>query len=184
MDCMSLNEYVAAVTALVSKPVTPTELVSRIKPLKERLLAQPELIPATFHEGLDRVAYTRNLLYADPAERFTVMAIVWGAGKGTPVHDHATWGVVGCYGETVSVVNYDPADEHGVLRPHAKSTLPSGQVVTVTPPRLENIHQMMNECDRPAISIHTYGDPARLCRVYDPKTGRHNDCELSFHHGL
>lgn len=33
--------------------------------------------------------YARRLLYADPAGRYSVVVMTWGAGQSTPIHDHA-----------------------------------------------------------------------------------------------
>src|SRR5436853_5588404 len=35
--------------------------------------------------------YTRRVLYGDPAGRFTILALIWGAGQFSPVHAHRTW---------------------------------------------------------------------------------------------
>ena len=32
--------------------------------------------------------YARRLVYRDPGGRFTVLAMAWGPGQGTPLHDH------------------------------------------------------------------------------------------------
>ncbi|MAJ28453.1 MAG: hypothetical protein CMJ92_03520, partial [Planctomycetes bacterium] len=39
--------------------------------------------------------YTRHLLHADPEDRFSLLALVWKPGQGTPIHDHPSWGVIG-----------------------------------------------------------------------------------------
>ncbi len=185
MESLTLEQYVAAVEALISDGKDTDALVRAIVPLKKRLLAGWNHVPENFSEGLGDVPYTRNLLHADADGRFTVMAIVWGGRCSTPVHDHESWGVIGVLHEPVAVVNYkEPEDENANLEPMPAVTLDPGAVATVVPPRSQNIHKMMNPADRPAVTIHTYGDPARLCRVYDPSTGRTKELELQFHHAL
>ncbi len=185
MQPLTLEDYVAALEALIAERQDVQELVREIVPLKRRLLAGWKSVPESFSEGLGDVPYTRNLLHADPEGRFTVMAIVWGARCSTPVHDHESWGVIGVLREPVAVVNYKgPEKGNENLEAMPAVTLNPGAVATVVPPRSQNIHKMMNPADRPAVTIHTYGDPAKLCRVYDPSTGRTKDLELQFHHAL
>lgn len=178
----ALTEYVTAVTRLVDSCMPTPDLVAAIKPLKERLVGQEGLVPEVCHEGLGDVAYTRNLLHADPQGRFTVMAVVWGANRQTPVHDHETWGVVGGYCGALDVTDFSaPCAQDGHLEKVGEEVLGEGEVCCIVPPRTENIHQMSNRAARPAVSIHTYGDPAKRCRVYDPSSGKANDRDLSFH---
>ncbi|HGY90511.1 MAG TPA: hypothetical protein ENK43_05000 [Planctomycetes bacterium] len=185
MESLTLEDYVAAIEALIDEGKDAQELVREIVPLKQRLLAGWRNVPESFSEGLGDVPYTRNLLHADAEGRFTVMAIVWGGRCSTPVHDHESWGVIGVLREPVAVVNYKgPEEGHGNLEPLPAVTLDPGAVATVVPPRSQNIHKMLNPTDRPAVTIHTYGDPAKLCRVYDPATGRTKQMELQFHHAL
>ncbi len=185
MPAISLDDYVTEVTRLVSEASDVGSLVEAIRPLKARLLESADLLPESFREGLDEVPYTRNLLHADPEGRFVVMALVWREGAETPVHDHHTWGVVGCYDREMEVVNFSaPNPEDGHLDPEPKGRLGRGEVVGIVPPRELNIHKMLNHSGGIARTIHTYGDPARICRVYDPETGRATDCRLKFHHQL
>lgn len=182
---LGLADYVAAVRDIVASARGADEAVAAIAPLKRRLLLRgDELCPETFFEGLDKLPYTRNLLHADPEGRFTVMAVVWGAGKESPIHDHETWGVVGVLRECIEVVDYECAGEGAPPSPRTIFTCRVGDVLEIRPPRLRNIHKMGNRGDRPCLTLHTYGDPARLCRVYSPRNGACADRPLSFHHAL
>jgi 3-mercaptopropionate dioxygenase len=185
MACLSLDDYVAAVTKLVGSGCSVEDLVKEIAPLKAELLKTADLIPERFHEGLEHVPYTRNLLHADPEGRFTVMALAWGAGRQSPIHDHETWGVVGVYASGIDVVDYHPPEEGAALVEKEQLRAEAGEVISIYPPRSHNIHRMSNVRNRETtLTIHTYGDPATLCRVYDPEGGEHCDRPLRFHHAL
>ena len=41
--------------------------------------------------------YARHLVYADPDDRFSILAIVWDRGQMSPVHGHHCWCAVGVY---------------------------------------------------------------------------------------
>ncbi|MEZ6194861.1 MAG: cysteine dioxygenase family protein [Planctomycetota bacterium] len=185
MDCMTLDEYVGAVTELMDSGRPLNEIVEAIVPLKRRLLATPGLVPDRFLEGLDQVPYTRNLLHSDPQGRFSVIALAWAPGKQSPIHDHQSWGVVGTYHSEIEVIDYAPPAEDGSLAESGRCMAHEGDVIAILPPRTHNIHRMSNAAGTaPTYTIHTYGDPATLCRVYDPKDGRSCDRPLRFHHAL
>jgi len=108
---------------------------------------------------------------------------VWGPGRETPIHDHQTWGVVGAVDSGVSVIDFhSPDSETGELRERSSTSLQAGEVVEIIPPRLSNIHKMGNPSDHPLVSVHTYGDPAVLCRIYNPKNGVFSEQQLQFTH--
>ena len=182
-----ISEYAGEVARLLEAGLTGAELVGKIAPLKQRLLETPDLIPDVCHQGLDENPYTRSLLYADPAGRFTVMACVWAPSRQSLPHDHTAWGVVGAYRDGIEVVDYDVADQETrtlVERSPGRRPLHRGDVMRILPPREHNIHVMANSGPTASISIHTYGDSARECRTYNLRTGQTTDRNLVFHHEI
>jgi 3-mercaptopropionate dioxygenase len=181
---LSVAEYAAAVTRCVDAARCVEDLVAAIAPLKRRLLANECLIPDICRDGLESVAYTRNLLYGDPDGRFSILALVWNPQRESPVHDHENWGVVGAYTSGIQVTEYSAPLADGSLQPKPTVTLAAGDVVTIVPPRLMNIHKMGNPGREPVVTVHTYGDRALACRVYNPQNGKANDVQLKYHHVL
>jgi len=57
--------------------------------------------------------YTRHLLHADAEDRFSLLALVWKPGQGTPIHDHPSWGVIGVLRGRMRFTNYAPSTEEG-----------------------------------------------------------------------
>lgn len=114
------------------------------------LVQQILMLPRNEH------AYTRHVLYADPKGRFTVVALVWEKGQSSPVHAHFTW----C---AYKVLNGQLAESHfewDAVGEKARLTgqiqRPSGQSVCGHA-GLELIHQLGNQHEQPAVSIHVYG---------------------------
>jgi predicted metal-dependent enzyme (double-stranded beta helix superfamily) len=110
-------------------------------------------------------SYRRHLLYADPTGRFTVLAVVWQPGQGTPVHGHTAWGAVGVYQGHPSVTTYRCTDGSPPALTGEHQCKP-GDVCHVTPGTAEP-HRVFNASDAMAITIHTYGrdlsvDPAAI----------------------
>ena len=185
MEALCLADYVTSVERVLNDAHCVEDAIGAIVDLKRRLLLSPGLVLPRFLEGIEKVPYTRSLLHADPAGRFTVLALVWAPGKESPVHDHESWGVVGAYQSSIDVVDFAPPGTDGALHECSRTCANSGEVIAILPPRTHNIHRMSNVgASTPAFTIHTYGDPATLCRVYDPTDGRHFDRPLRFHHAL
>jgi predicted metal-dependent enzyme (double-stranded beta helix superfamily) len=116
--------------------------------------------------------YQQYLLYADPLDRLSVVSFVWGPGQKTPVHNHLTWGLVGCLrGRERETAYQKQAD--GSYRATGSSLLLPGQVAAVSP-RIGDVHEVANDlADQPSISIHVYGrNIGRVERhVFDAASG-------------
>ena len=54
--------------------------------------------------------YARHLLHKDQHNRFVVLALVWNPGQGTPIHDHACWGLMGILENSLREVDYERLD--------------------------------------------------------------------------
>lgn len=98
--------------------------------------------------------YARHLIYADPGERFSILALVWDRGQMSPIHTHYCWCAVGVYRGLLTETCYragaggEPPVEIGSAR-HAvgESTFDPGT----------GIHRIGNYSGVLAISLHIYG---------------------------
>ena len=117
-----------------------------------------ELAPSRcFEERSDH--YARRLLHADPQSRYTVIAMTWGPGQGTPLHDHGgSWGSVCVYRGIVRVTPYEPLGEPDgdvwQFRKDASIDAGRGGISSVIPP--DDYHTIENPFDEAAVSIHVY----------------------------
>ena len=128
------------------------------------------LIPFThIREG----AYTRNLIYRDSL--FEVLLLCWAPGQGTPVHNHRGqlgWMVV-TQGK-LTVVNYKRLRcSHECHKAERFSEMVADRTLTANEGFLchvragETVHQIRNEGDEPAMSLHIYSRPIDTCVIYD-----------------
>lgn len=108
-----------------------------------------DTIPLIREEG----RYTRTLLYGD--EQVSVWALLWPPGVHTSIHDHHC---SCCFGVVRGVVTerwFRPLDgQKAVVSAVARRE--AGFVAAMLPTG-PNIHQMINETDEDAMSIHVYG---------------------------
>ena len=86
----------------------------RIKDILHDITASGEdFIPAEFMAPAEG-CYARRLLHKDPANRYSVLVMVWDKGQGTSLHDHAgCWCVECVYRGRIKVVSYDLESQEG-----------------------------------------------------------------------
>ena len=98
--------------------------------------------------------YARHLVYADPADRFSILAIVWDRGQMSPIHAHQCWCAVGVYQGLLTETHYRegapgaaPVETGSARHAAGESTFDSGA----------GIHRIANYSGVVAVSIHVYG---------------------------
>ncbi len=100
--------------------------------------------------------YARHVLHADPAGRYTVVALVWEPGQVTPVHGHYAWCSYAVVAGTLHEERYLWArDPQAVSRTGAADRAPG--YFCFSHAGLDEIHRLGNRGDVPAISVHVYG---------------------------
>jgi predicted metal-dependent enzyme (double-stranded beta helix superfamily) len=128
-----------------------------------------ELPPQVRRPGTD--SYGRHLLYRSDEHGYVVVAMAWGPGQGTPVHDHAgIWCVEAvCEGE-MTVVQYDLVEQDGErFRFEPQGTVQSGPGAggALIPPF--DYHTLANAGENvTAITLHVYGRDLERCAIFEP----------------
>ena len=151
-----LERFVAEAAALVSAGETEERLLPQLGDSMRALVATDDWLDPAFAIP-DAAYYQQYLLYADPADRFSVVSFVWGPGQHTPIHDHTVWGVIGMLRGVEIAQNYALG--------HNGMPTPSGEPIELRPgavefvsPTIGDIHEVRNAFDdRVSISIHAYG---------------------------
>ena len=98
--------------------------------------------------------YARHLVYADPEDRFSILAIVWDRGQMSPIHGHHCWCAVGVYQGMLTETWYragadgeHPLETGSARHAAGESTFDAGA----------GIHRIANYSGVLAISLHIYG---------------------------
>jgi predicted metal-dependent enzyme (double-stranded beta helix superfamily) len=163
----ALPPVLAALVEIVRAALADTG--SAEKAMRERVV--PALKRAAAERGLlapdqrraQAGGYARHLLYSDPNGRFTIVAIVWGAGQFSPAHGHHTWCAYAVHENTLHETLYAWDVPSGTARPKAAHDRPPGYGCFARA-GLDQIHRLGNSGGEPAISIHVYGvDCAKVC---------------------
>ena len=116
--------------------------------------------------------YARRELYASPDLGYSVVAMTWGPGQGTPVHDHdGAWCVEGVWRGRLSITRYEPRERDGERwRFAAVEALEAGpgSAGSLIPPH--EYHAIRNpDPTGIAVSLHVYQHPLLRCHVFLPE---------------
>jgi predicted metal-dependent enzyme (double-stranded beta helix superfamily) len=147
-------EQVDVILAEHDLDAVPEHVAEALTPL----LATPDLLcDALRAPGEDR--YRKHRLYADPAGRFTLLALIWLPGQGTVVHGHTAWCSVGVYEGEPNVVTYDcQAKEDGTHAADETCNTRHGPgALCAVRPGLGDVHRIYNDTDATMITLHAYG---------------------------
>lgn len=172
---------------------TPSEAKASIVRLTAAALkiSDPELTLAALKTGLMALSrsgaldgieypsvrcdrYSRRLVHADPDGRFMVVAMTWGVGHYTALHDHAgVWCVELVADGEMEIVDYQLLSEEPAgrcrFRRVSSAFTSAGSSGGLIPP-FEH-HVFGNRGLRPSHTLHIYGGRMDRCDVFEPVPG-------------
>jgi 3-mercaptopropionate dioxygenase len=131
-------------------------------------------LPGCCYEPVDD-HYARRELYRSQAHGYSVIAMTWGPGQGTPIHDHSgMWCVEGVWHGALEITQYELLEEAGErFRFQAVGSMQAGQgsAGSLIPPH--EYHTIRNpSTDDLAVSLHIYKGTMRSCSVFNPIDGQ------------
>ena len=145
--------------------------VNSIKSSLCRLIRSGEVeLPNVFFQATQG-HYARRLVHRDPKLGYSIVAMTWGPGQCTPVHDHAgMWCVEGVWGGSLDVQQYElmeQVDERFRFEKRNSYEAGVGSAGCLIPPY--EYHRIANGCDQStAVSLHIYGGDMNHCHVFEP----------------
>jgi predicted metal-dependent enzyme (double-stranded beta helix superfamily) len=157
LDAAAKYEAVEKITAAVQDTL--------VKMITSGALRLPEEL-----QRLSETSYARRLVHKSLEHGYTVVAMVWGPGQGTALHDHSgSWCVEGVLKGEIEVTQYDLLRSEGD-RWHfcRQECLHSyvGSAGSLIPPF--DYHTIANaRDDRPAVTLHVYGRELEQCSVFE-----------------
>lgn len=167
-----LREFILEIRGVLGSGSSEAEKVQQVKDRLVHLLERPGWLPDVCRVG-DPGTYARHLLYRDPVGGFSMVAMVWGPGQKTAVHDHAgVWCVEGVYEGLIEVTRYDLRRDHGDRVEFTRGEViraGAGACGALIPP--VEFHQITNAGGATAISLHVYGRDLEVCHAFHPLGG-------------
>jgi predicted metal-dependent enzyme (double-stranded beta helix superfamily) len=119
-------------------------------------------------------SYGRRLIHKDPTRGYTVMAMTWGPGQATPIHDHSgMWCVEAVWQGEIEVTQYEHTETRGerfCLEPRTTMRAGVGSAGSLIPPH--EYHTIANPSkNQTAVTIHIYAGEMTECCVFQPVEG-------------
>ncbi|MEQ1513403.1 MAG: cysteine dioxygenase family protein [Lysobacteraceae bacterium] len=155
-SAVALGDHTAVAQALRS---------SLCRMMRENTVALPDCVldPVEGH-------YARRELYVSPQHGYVVIAMTWGPGQGTPIHDHSgLWCVEGVWHGQLEITQYDLSEQRGDrYRFTDVGTLiaGTGSAGSLIPPH--EYHTIRNASDTgTAVSLHIYQRNMTCCGIFD-----------------
>jgi 3-mercaptopropionate dioxygenase len=116
--------------------------------------------------------YARRELYRSQRHGYSVVAMTWGPGQGTPVHDHSgLWCVEGVWDGELEITQYELLERDGErfrFRAAGGMLAGPGSAGSLIPPH--EYHTIRNaSADAVAVSVHIYKAPMDCCSMFVPQ---------------
>ncbi|MFZ5637173.1 MAG: cysteine dioxygenase [Pseudomonadota bacterium] len=114
--------------------------------------------------------YARRELYTSQQYGYDVIAMTWGPGQGTPIHDHAgLWCVEGVWHGQLEITQYDLSERKGDryrFTDVGALIAGTGSAGSLIPPH--EYHTILNPSDtETAVSLHIYKRSMTSCGIFD-----------------
>jgi len=154
-----LTQYVEDLRKICREENDNKKIIQRVGPLAQKLAATPGFIKDEYYECDEEQGFAFHLLHEEEDHSNAVFVIAWLPDRGTPAHNHKTWGVVvGVEGEERETwwqrIDDGSTPGYAELKRQTEKAMGPGQVSCVLP---EDIHTVWNETDKVSLSLHTYG---------------------------
>jgi predicted metal-dependent enzyme (double-stranded beta helix superfamily) len=157
-DAYTLAQFVADLRTAAAIGDIP-KILDRLRPLAQRFAVSPDLEVRITRNPANGQNFDFQLLHEEPDHSLAVAVLCSLPGRGTPPHDHGTWGVViGVEGEEINAFwrRTDNGSRPGYARLEQASEqcCARGDAITLLP---DTIHSVQNETGDISVSLHVYG---------------------------
>jgi predicted metal-dependent enzyme (double-stranded beta helix superfamily) len=173
VDFPGHDTLVSRIDAAVSQGDEHAVTASLRSLLCEMIRAPDVRLPECVHAPIAD-HYARRELYRSPTLGYSVVAMTWGPGQGTPIHDHSgLWCVEGVWDGQLEITQYELLESDGEryrFRAAGGMQAGVGSAGSLIPPH--EYHTIVNASpDTVAVSLHIYQAPIEACSKFQPQAG-------------
>lgn len=171
VDFPGCDKFIAAIDAAVASGDDHTVTAALRNCLCGLIRDHDVQLPACVHHPIvDH--YARRELYRSPQHGYSVVAMTWGPGQGTPLHDHSgLWCVEGVWDGELEIVQYELLERDGErfrFRAAGGMHAGPGSAGSLIPPH--EYHTIRNtSADSVAVSLHIYKAEMACCSKFQPQ---------------
>jgi predicted metal-dependent enzyme (double-stranded beta helix superfamily) len=172
-DFPGAETFIRSVDEAVSAPTTEAVTDKLRGALCRMIREQTVTLPACVYQPCGD-HYARRELYQSETLGYSVIAMTWGPGQGTLLHDHSgMWCVEGVWKGALEITQYDLVQtdvDRLRFRPVGSIQAGAGSAGSLIPPH--EYHTIRNPADQDvAVSVHIYRGPMKCCSVFRPLGG-------------
>ena len=125
-------------------------------PLVRKLLTSSTWLHMMPLQPDPEIGWEVTVLYNEPFFPLTVQLVAWSPGILSPIHNHASWGLVALLsGQEKNIFWQRSLDSPDKIAPVGEQLLTPGDILCFMP---ETIHQIEALGDQPTISFNLYGE--------------------------
>lgn len=179
----AMDRFINGLENVVQSERDQWKIVAAVEPLLKQLVTSSDRgwLKDKYRrppEGKTGVAsgYGQYCLYRR-GTALSVIAFCWGPGKGTPIHDHLSWGALGFIDGLEQETRYKRLDDgkdpkRAQLKEIGVYLTRTGETSHLVSPE-RDVHRVHNPGDTPSVSVHVYGCDmgTQRRRRYDLETG-------------
>ncbi|WP_312368902.1 cysteine dioxygenase family protein [Stenotrophomonas sp.] len=145
--------------------------VTQVQRVLEQAIKDPQIVlPACVHAPVHG-HYARREIYRSLTHGYSIIAMTWGPGQGTPLHDHdGLWCVEGVWQGSLEITPYRMLERDGEryrFAPRDCLRGCKGSAGNLIPP--DEFHTLRNsDAEQIAISVHVYQRVMERSHVFQP----------------
>lgn len=155
----TLARFVGDLRAIAAASSDDKVVAQQVRPLAQRLALEGRLLERRKLEFDPQQGFSFHILHEEADHTLSVALLSWLPGRGTPPHNHGSWGVVvGVDGDEKNTfwrrVDDGAKAGYAKLNKINEKTFAVGEVIVLL---RDTIHSVINETDRVSTSLHVYG---------------------------
>lgn len=149
-----LYHFLKDLDEVLERYVQDYKRLQAISRLSQRLLHHATWLKEACPLPDPNVGWSVMMLYDDPTYVQTVQLVGWAVGSVSPVHNHATWGVVALL-QGQEKNTFWQQDEQGAVHQVGELVLNAGDILCLAS---DAIHHVEVLGDQPTYSLNLYGE--------------------------
>jgi predicted metal-dependent enzyme (double-stranded beta helix superfamily) len=169
---MNTQQLIQAVRQIKREKLSQTQSITRLSSVLRAFVRNPTNRQALNFGQVSQGLYTRLLLNSFDDD-FQIVAVLWGLGSRSPIHDHeGTVGAVAALVGATKETKYHLLSQHGdqvELHEGETITLSATTVTPILPDEMTQLHAMTNATNVWAATVHVYLSPVMNFHIYEPQ---------------